>query len=231
MRYYSLKNSTGDDIGNISGIQLQGRSSDYVYNSPTSYQFLPTLTPANVIPDLDYFIVEKKAVMTDFISCVGIINATGYIISERTKLIFEQIELMPHSFYPMRLLHKNSFYNYYWMHLEKDFIEDINFHKSEFSLKKMPFWELPNWDYQTQKIAPHSAIELKTIWKENNVKQICVEKLFLKETFDSQLNLFAFSCINNGITLISEYLKEMFDTKKINGIEVVQTSYPVHIHQ
>lgn len=229
MRYYLLKNSTGDDIGNISGIQLQGRSSDYPYSSPTSYQFLPMLAPAKVTPNLDYFLVEKKAIMTDFISCVGIINASGFIISERSKLILERIKLMPLSFYPIRLLHKKTYYNYFWMHFEKDYLEDIDFNRSKFVLKKMPLWELPDWDYQAQEISPKSSIELKNIWKDNNVKQICVEELFLKETHNMQLNLFALSCINNGITLISEYLKQILEAEKINGIEIVQTSYPVHL--
>jgi hypothetical protein len=229
MQYYILQNSTGDDIGDIQGIQLKSRSNEYLYNEPDSYQYLPDLAPAKMPPNLNYFLVERKAIMTDFISCKGIINATGFTISERARLIFEHIKLMPYSLYPIRLLHKNTFYNYYWMHLEKDFIEYIDFEKSEFSTKRMPFTEILHWDYQTAKITPHSARELTRIRRENYGKEICIDRLFLNKNFDDQLNLFCFSSVNYGVVLISDSLKRILELERISGIDVMQPTYPIHL--
>ena len=228
MKYYALKNSTGDDIGDISGIQIESRSPGYRYNDKDSYQFLPDLAPPNFTPNLDYFIIEKKANVTDFISCTGIIYATGFIISENAKQIFEQFKLMHHYFYPIRLLHKNKFYQYHWLHFAEDYIYHIEYSKSSFVTKKPAPWDIPGWDEQILPVKIDSPQTMIAIRKENaGIRTIAPTELHMDKSFDDGLDLFAFSSFGENNVVISEKLKDAITKWHLTGTEIVDLSYPL----
>lgn len=226
MKYYVLKNSTGDDIGKEYP-QTDGMCAEYRSSLPNSISFLPNLELPNFEPNLDYFILDKKANLTDFIS-TGLINATGFIMNDKAKTIFEKFNLMPHKFFPARILNKNKFVsNYYWLHLCLDYSNLIDYRKSQFILKKMPPWNIPNWDYQIEPIKVDSKEGLTAIWKQNNSKQIYPVVLYLNDKFEKKLSLFAFKHFGDSV-IISEYLKTALEENKVTGIEMLEVSYPVH---
>ena len=228
MKYYVLKNSTGDDIGNVTGIQIKGRSFDYPYNDQSSYQHLSNLTPARITPNFDYLIVEPKAIMTDFISCTGIIHATGFIVSEKSKKLLEQFKLMPHHFYPVRLLHKTKFYDYHWLHLEHDYINDIDYNKSAFITKKPSPWNIPNWDEEKTSVNIRSIENMISVRKENaGIRTIEPSFLHLANPLVRDLNLFAFSSFGDDNVIISEKLKDAIDEFHLSGTEIIALQYPV----
>lgn len=228
MRYFILRNSTGDDIGNVTGIQIEKRSPDYPYNEKNSFQFLPNLAPPEVTPNFDYLIVEKKANMTDFISCIGIVNAVGFIISERAKQLFEQFNLMPCNFYPARLLHRNKFYEYFWMHLAADYINHIDYSKSSFVIRKPPLYETPNWDEQKMPVEIDSPQTIIAIRKQNaGVRTISPVNLFMNGSFNNNTDLFAFSSFDKDRVIISEKLGRAIIDQQLTGIELRELPYPL----
>ena len=228
MNYYILKNSTGRDTGTIAGIQIKNRSLEYDYNGENSYQFLPDLVPPKITPNLDYFIIEKKAIMTDFISCIGIIYATGFIISEKAKQLFEQFSLMQHYFYSAKLLHKNKFHQYYWLHLSEDYIYYIDYDKSAFNTTKPAGWTISGWDEQRQVIKIDSPQAMMSVRKEiAGIRIITPTKLYLKGIENPKLDLLAFSSFGENRVLISERLKNGMMAENITGIELIDLPYPL----
>lgn len=222
MKYYILKDSTGNDIGNISGIQIDTRSPNYPYNAENSFQFIPNLAPPEVTPNFDYLIVEPKAYMTDFISCTGIINATGFIVSEKGKQLFEQFNLMRRYFYPVRLLHKHKFYQYYWLQPAEDFIYDVDYHKSSFIIRKPPLWDIPGWDDQKTAIEIDSVDTMISLRKKNaGISVITPTVLHMKHPL---LAMMAFSSFDNEKVIVSEKLKEAISDRHLTGIELYETS-------
>ena len=115
MKYYALKNSTAKEIGKEYP-QTDGMGDGYSFSAVNSISNLPHLEMPDFTPNLDYFNLDKKAKLTDFIS-TALINAEGFIVNDRVKNVLDNFNLAPHRFYPAKLLHNNKFYtNYFWLH-------------------------------------------------------------------------------------------------------------------
>lgn len=225
MKYYSLKNSTSDDIGKVYP-QTDGMSDFYSYSAPDSLKNLPNLQLPDFEPNLDYFIIDDKAKLTDVIS-TGLIDATGLIVNDKVKDLLQTFHLMPHKFFPAKLLYKKRFYhNYYWLHLGRDYADTIDYKKSNFELKSIPPWDIPDWDYETEGLAINNRNDLIEVWKQTDGQMILPTSLHLNNQFDPTLDLVAFRELGDHV-LISQNLKNVLEKEKVNGIEIKPLSYPI----
>ena len=112
--------------------QTDGMKLDYDLRKPTSVWNLPNCSFPDFEPDLDYFLLTKKAKLTDIVS-TALINAAGFIVSEKVKNILSEFRLPEHKYFSAKLKYKNQIYsNYYWLHFGSDNAALIDFNNSTF---------------------------------------------------------------------------------------------------
>lgn len=222
MKYYILKNSTGDDIGKeypqTDGMCLEHRSSE-----PNCISFLPNLEMPGFEPNLDYFVLDKKAKLTDFIS-TALINASGFIVSKKIKYTLEKFDIAKYKFYPARILFKNKFYDYYWLHFCEDMSPLIDLANTTFDLKTSITWNIWNivegnihfktYDHFLQK---HHDKEI--------LDQLFPQKLYFKSN-GKKKHILTFKYLGTKV-LISSELAQAFSNEKITGYELSDIEYPV----
>ena len=106
MQWYSISPSTNEKIiGTFP--QTDGMGPGYNLRGANSVWNLPNLRKPDFEPDFDCFRLDKKAKLTDVIS-TAIINACGFIVSDKLKNIFDEFKLPPHIYYPVKILHKKG---------------------------------------------------------------------------------------------------------------------------
>ncbi len=140
MEWYSIRTSTDE---NVTGTlpQADGMKSGYNIKKNDSVWNVPNLKMPNFNPDLDYFILEKKATLTDIIS-VGFISASGFLVTDKVKKILDAFKLPLHKYFSAKVMYQREIHpNYYWLHFLDDNSKDIDFLKSEFELTHpLPFF-------------------------------------------------------------------------------------------
>lgn len=157
MEWFVIKNSIGKDVGNVYP-QTDGMAPGYDLKKANSVHNIPNAKFPDFEPDLSYFVLDKKAKLTDVIS-TGLISAGGFIINDKVRKIFDQFNLPIHKYYPARILYKKSLYNnYQWMHFGNDSSEWIDFSKSEFQIMH----PLPFFREETYTITANSAAEVSS---------------------------------------------------------------------
>lgn len=140
MNWYSVSVSTDEKVvGKYP--QTDGMGLGYNLNAPNSVWNIPNLKMPDFEPAFDYFLLDKKAKLTDVIS-TALINARGFLISNKLKTILDKFHLTKHIYYPVKILHKKDFItNYYWLHFIEDNSNDIDFKNSSFELMHpLPFF-------------------------------------------------------------------------------------------
>ncbi len=140
MQWYSISPSTDEKIiGTFP--QTDGMGPGYNLRGTNSVWNLPNLRKPDFEPDFDCFRLDKKAKLTDVIS-TATINACGFIVSNKLKIIFDEFKLPPHIYYPVKILYKKEMIsNYFWLHFIDDNTKNIDFLNSTFELTHpLPFF-------------------------------------------------------------------------------------------
>jgi len=122
--YYSIKNSTGKDVGNIFP-QVSCLNQDLAH----SIQF-------DEFSNFDreiLFKLEPKAKLTDVLSQAAI-SAYGFLVNNKVKQILEGFNLMEHRYYKCLVKDQNGVvHEYYWLHLsDPSLVLTIDYPKSKF---------------------------------------------------------------------------------------------------
>lgn len=170
MQWYSISLSKDEKIiGTFP--QTDGMGPAYNLKGPNSVWNLPNLRKPDFEPDFDCFRLDKKSKLTDVIS-TAIINACGFIISDKLKNIFDEFKLPPHIYYAIKILHKNEIIsNYYWLHFTDDNTKDIDFSNSEFIRRD------PLFVNDFEKLGISNIEDLYNERKKSNLKHIFPAKL------------------------------------------------------
>lgn len=141
MSWYSFSASNDEkEVGEYPQTDMMGPN--YDLNAPNSVWNISNLKKLTFQPNLEYFILCKKAKVTDIIS-TATINARGFLVSEKLKNILSKFQLAEHCYYPAKLIHKkNIINNFFWLHFIKDNSHDIDFEHSTFKfMHPLPFSE------------------------------------------------------------------------------------------
>lgn len=222
MEYYVLKNSTGKEIGKTYP-QTNGMSNDYNFQIPESINFLPNLETPLHTPNLNFFKVDDKAKITDFIS-TGLINATGFIVNEKIKSLLDNYNIAEHMYFPARLYHKNKLINAYWLHFTKDYTPTINFQKSTFNLLSPITWDV--WSTLETNLKFSNLTSLIESHKEkDSLDQFFPNELTINSK--NQIHILSFQYLGTRV-LISDFLLNRLKKENITGYEVSKNSITVN---
>lgn len=187
MEWYAISNATGKEVGNVYP-QVESMAPGYDLKKPESVHNMPFDKFPDFEPDLSYFVLEKKAKLTDVIS-TGYIIANGFLISEKLKNQFEKFNLPEHRYYPARVLYKNTLHNnYYWMHFANDCTSLLDFDRSTFKLTH----PLPFFREGIKHISAKNADELRLAKNAEASNEIFFDKIKLKKGADPDLDMLFF---------------------------------------
>lgn len=221
--YYTLSNACGtNETGKIFP-QIQKMRQGYNYDSDDSiYALSKYLDQFPIIePNLDYFVLNNKAKLSDFLS-TSLIGSNGFLISDKVKNLFSRFNLMRHRYYPAYVCFRKNVYNYYWVHFIPDLIEKVDFENSSFVI-------LQNYSHKVGNINVSSLedlIQKKERLKLNNPKKtitIWADKIHLLPNFTKHLDLFKIGVFDTSF-YISESLKNSLISNKITGCQISPAS-------
>lgn len=179
--------------------QVDGMGNGYNLRKPNSVWEIQEYSNLDFFPDLNYFKVSNSAKLTDFIS-TDLISASGFLVSDKTKKVFDQYQISKHIYYPARLKYKMNFYeNYYWLHFVENDNDIIDFPTSTFVLTH----PLPFFREDVIELTFSGQEEALSSYRNNNDKKLFPRKLTLGT--DSQ-DLFSFSFYITIIIFLIDYL-------------------------
>lgn len=167
-------------------------------------------------PNLDYFIVDGRAKLTDLLS-ISVMYG-GFLISKNLKELFQQFNLPLHRFYPAKVLHKKVFHDYYWMHIICDMTDFVDYPNSKFFIYYNYFHDLGDikinskvdlFQKETELIANNEG-KTVTIWS---------KRITLNSLFDKTLDLFEVGNFDSKY-YVSERLKSAVEKEKLTGISI-----------
>lgn len=214
MPYYIIKPATDTTETGPVYPQVSKMAPGYNFKATNSVHALSRETEKlpDYEPNLDYFIVNGKAKLSDLLS-VSVIYG-GFLISEKFKTVLQQFNLPNHKFYPAKVQYKKQFYDYYWLHIICDLTDNVDYQKSTFFVyhnfsKNIGYIDIASKDEIIQKRA-----KLKS---DNPGKTVTIwaEKIFLNTPF-KKLDLFEIGMFDANC-YISERLQQSIIKEKITG--------------
>jgi hypothetical protein len=198
--------------------QVQKMAPGYDYKASNSVYALSKATERlpDFAPNLDHFVVNGKAKLTDLLS-VSTVNG-GFLISKRFKKLIEKFNIAQHRFYAAKVIYKREFYEYYWIHIISNLAEFVDYPKSTFfiyynyshNLGYIPIASKEDFKHQKDKIKKDNPDKTITVW---------ADKIKLKEDFDISLDLFEIGLFNANY-YISERLKTAISAANITGCDI-----------
>jgi len=217
-KFYSLKVSTEITKIGKGFPQTDGMGKGYNLRGPNSAWNIKNYAVLDFIPDLNYFNIDKRAILTDFIS-TAIISADGFLINDKVGHLLDDFVLTKHTYYQATLKYRNKmFSNYFWLHFTFSDDDLIDFEKSSFILTEpLPF-------FRTQEIHVNSKskAEILEIWKKENSLSLFPNKIIFKPHQRQDLYSFSFLWQRH---YISENLFTRFESEKISGIDTLIQSF------
>src|SRR5215207_4672214 len=179
--------------------QIQTMDGTVNKNAPDSlYNVYPDELP-DFIPNLNHFVLEKSAIVTDVLSAAMI--SYGFIVNEKVKDILCGHRLPTYQFYPATIKHNGTFLkNYYWFFYISDVLDFIDYGKTRFFITDM----VDNKIEECRNIG--SAQRLRSLKEvlpdDRNVHSDCI---FFEKALTASFDLFKVS-FGNYRTYISERL-------------------------
>ncbi|KKM62567.1 hypothetical protein LCGC14_1520310, partial [marine sediment metagenome] len=126
MLYFKIFNSDNlDEIGHYPQTKLKA---GYNPSLPESHWQVKSNEFPDFIPNYELELHEK-AVPTNLIDPAS--GSFGLVVDSKLKTLFQEFNLPPHHFYPIKIYQKSKLLDYYWMHfIISDFWENIDMDKS-----------------------------------------------------------------------------------------------------
>ena len=198
--------------------QVQDMVAGYDFTKPNSIHKLRYNKLPDFQPDLDYFVLEKKAKPTDLISVS--ISPFGFLIGEKFKSILEKFTLPEHEFYPATLAVGDSkLDSYFWFLPIYNLSDQVDYSKTIFYSK--------DTFNNVEKLDINSPEDVKEQWpKIGYTKKIVSENIYFKSGFKLNLDLFMIGVFDFNIYL-SEGLKSTLINEKITGLDLRPVEYLV----
>lgn len=220
MQYYYIKNSTEGKVIGRKWPQCSAYPHELGYN--WSYAELPnsmTKIPHDKFSEIKPFIIfglENSSKLTDVLSNATI-HADGLLISERTKILFDENLTIPNSkYYEAYIYCKGKMYKYYFLHILQSKLNVIDFDNSEFGLYKY-FLSIKFLKDLTFK----NFIELEEYYKNfmNRTEIIKFKIIILKIT---GLDIFRFNILcRHSEFIVSEKIIQIIKEHKLTGFEII----------
>lgn len=133
-QYYILKPAVGTKETGMAFPAVESFN-DYDFNGPNSVYKLDSDSFPDFTPDIRFKLV-KGAKLCDVMG-QGTISVCGLLISQNTKDVFDQFNLIPHKYYSATIEFKGTAHQYYWVHFVwDDAINHFDFTKSKFSINE-----------------------------------------------------------------------------------------------
>jgi hypothetical protein len=222
MKIFSIKNSTEEHIIG-SYPQTKGMSNGYDLKKSNSVWNIHNFTEPNFKPDLNSFQLYNSSKLTDVIS-TGLINASGFLISQKLFELLKKHRLPNHVFYIGEVISNDLKYEYRWFHLLEDFTSYIDYKSSNFMYKHPLAWR----NDTPVEFRVESKEELIDYWKKiDSMKDIYPIHLTLNGDFDD-MDLFSFSTFGKRI-YVSERLKNSIEKDGILGFDIEPINFNFRI--
>lgn len=132
---YILKTFICNDQNNEIYPQVIHMGSNYGWDAEDSLTKITSNKPLHFIPNLKSFHLDPTTKITDIIS-QSYIYTCGLLVSEALSNALKNYLLQPHSIYPSEVIHDESVFKYYWIHITEEIETYIDFRGSEFSIQK-----------------------------------------------------------------------------------------------
>lgn len=209
--YFIISNAAGTKETGMEYPQVKSMTKGYDLNAPNSVWALHDArnTKPKFKPNLDSFILYKKAGLTDTISA-GYIGGRGLLVSERFKKLLQKFNLANHIFFPATVIKDDKANKYFWMHLvNSDYRKNVIFTKTKFS--NWPRLKLKDYkDY------------LRFDKEEDTFGQLRAGFVTLDKKFDKTLDLFMISAFDQNL-YASKRLVDAIKEAYITGLEIVDS--------
>jgi hypothetical protein len=216
-KYYYLSE---DYNGDIIGCYPQSHKMGFNYNhlDKHSLKFIKPDSIPEFTPKTGCFILENKAKLTDCISSA--VLSTGFLMSEKAKLIFEKHSIGEHIFYQTKIFHKDIVFDNYYILLFKSI--DI---KSFIDFKRTQFFITDLGGIKKYQIKINSKDELQErFFKLGLGEKIDSDTIILTSNFPTNVDLFR-APIYNFSTYISSRLSDALEENQISGFMCKQTEW------
>ncbi len=207
-KYYNISNAAGTKETGMEYPQVKSMSKGYDLNASNSVWALHEVRNQKPLfkPNLDSFVLYKKAGLTDVISA-GYIGGRGLLISDRFKKLLQKFNLTKHIFFRATVLKEESSHQYFWMHLvESDYRQYVVFSKTKFSnkprLKLKDYYDYTRYDKEKDQFG---------ILRSDFVT--------LNKDFDRSLDLFMISAFDQNL-YASDRLVERIKDVGITGLQI-----------
>ena len=217
MTFFSIRTSSEKKIIGTDFPQIQTMSRDVNSKAVDSLFNVYADAFPDFTPDLNYFVVNKSAKLTDFLSASMI--GFGFILNDKVKNILTRYKIPAHKFYPAIVEYNGSFHNnYYWFFYISDILEFIDYDKTIFFIADM----VDNKIEDCKNI--HSAASLKNLIEVlPDDRTIDSEIVFVKNDIAEHLDLIKLP-FGNYRTYISEKLYKALEEDNISGINMSPTN-------
>ena len=211
MVFYTLDTATDTPETGPVFPQIKAMRPGYDFNKPNSIHNLTFKGLPDFQPDLDYFILDQKAKLTDLLS--NMISPFGFLISEKMKKVFEQFKLPEHGFYPATVAAGNiKLDKYFWFLPNCNLSDQVDYPKTTFYSK--------DTFNNVEKLVINNLEDVFEIRsKIGYTKKIVSEKIYFKSGFKLDYDLIMIGGFDFNIYL-SEGLKSALINEKITGIKL-----------
>jgi hypothetical protein len=218
MLYYIFKPATNTTETGFVFPQVSKMRPGYNYGTPNSVHALSRAVEhlPDYEPDLDCFVVDRKAKLTDLLSVS--VTYGGFLISPKLKGIFEQFNLPLHKFFPAKVSYKKELFDYFWFHIVCNLTDQVDYSSSK-------FFTYYNYAHNLGYVDIRSKEDLtkhrENIKKDNPGKTITIwaEKIKMNEQFDKTLDLFEIGMFDANF-YISKRLKDMIMELGVTGLSI-----------
>lgn len=142
-----------------------------------------------------------------------------FLISEKTKSIFEQHQLCTHRFYPLGLYKRKVKYNYFLFSIISDYSSNVDYEKSIFVEHDLLTGEKGDFvllDSRKKLLQKNNRLQNKKgiQWA------IQSEKIVMNENFNKELDFFNITRLDSA-TYVSERLKNSIESNGLTGWEFI----------
>lgn len=225
MKYYIVKESLDKKIVGSDYPQVYKFIKGYNENAPHAlfslYEYKESFP--DYMPELDGLMLAGYAKLTDFVS--SSFSGFLYIVSERTKNIFEQYHLCPHRFYPLGLYKRRMKYDYFLLQtILPDYINYVDFEKSSFV--EYDLYRGKTFGSVSLSSKKELFQEREKLKKSENKKDLTIwgKDIVMNPLFDKELDFFQICWIDANL-YISERLKNAVESAGLTGWNFVPATH------
>ncbi|MGB4771931.1 MAG: hypothetical protein WBP58_10750 [Chitinophagaceae bacterium] len=198
--------------------QTDGMGGNYNLHGPNSVWNILDYSEINFIPNLNYFIIDKSAILTDFVS-TALIASAGFLVNNRVRKLLDSYSIKNHVYYDATIKFKNSLLNNYsWLHFTSSDDDLIDFEKSSFILTE----PLPFFRTQVIEICEKSKSEIFEIRKREHTLALFPNQLVF--TSNSKQDFYSFSFLRQK-HYITENIFSSIMTEEISGVDIYRHNF------